>query len=191
MSKLKRGTGPSVGVIHDYWLHQATHDSEWLIDNVGETSYLHILQGEGQDCYACGRHRTNELEKCHIIPHSLGGSMWPDNLFLMCCDCHSDNPDSIHTELFFNYVRGRDLWFARDFMAMMLNLKKLNSNCSDEDRESFNRFFESEPTETTIKELCGSIVDECINVSGRFSDYTKAGFLWLQFVKEGRKMASR
>ena len=44
------------------------------------------------------------LQRCHIIPHSLNGSGNPENMFLMCKDCHEESPDTNNPKNFFRYV---------------------------------------------------------------------------------------
>ena len=41
------------------------------------------------------------LQRCHIIPRSLGGTDDPSNLFLMCRDCHDRAPNTPSREIFF------------------------------------------------------------------------------------------
>jgi Zn finger protein HypA/HybF involved in hydrogenase expression len=42
-------------------------------------------------CWRCSEKRN--LERCHIIPRSLGGSEEPNNLILLCKECHSEAPN--------------------------------------------------------------------------------------------------
>jgi HNH endonuclease len=47
------------------------------------------------------------LQRCHIIPRSLGGSEEPANLFLMCRECHDLQPNTALPEIFFEWVRAQ------------------------------------------------------------------------------------
>jgi HNH endonuclease len=47
------------------------------------------------------------LQRCHIIPKSLGGSDDPNNLFLMCRECHDLSPDTTDVDLFFQWARNQ------------------------------------------------------------------------------------
>ena len=40
------------------------------------------------------RETRRNLERAHIIPHSLGGNENPDNMFLLCKECHEESPDT-------------------------------------------------------------------------------------------------
>lgn len=42
-------------------------------------------------CWRCSR--KGRLERCHIIPRSLGGNDEPSNLVLLCPRCHLENPN--------------------------------------------------------------------------------------------------
>jgi len=44
-----------------------------------------------EHCWRCG-HESN-LEKCHIVPKSLGGSDDVSNLVLLCNRCHKEAPN--------------------------------------------------------------------------------------------------
>ncbi len=37
--------------------------------------------------------RNTRIERCHIVPHSLGGKDNPLNFVLLCVDCHRKSPD--------------------------------------------------------------------------------------------------
>ncbi len=42
-------------------------------------------------CWRCAHKR--KLQRCHIIPRSLGGSEEPSNLVLLCGQCHAEAPN--------------------------------------------------------------------------------------------------
>ena len=44
-----------------------------------------------QRCWRCAR--KSRLQKCHIVPHSLGGKDSPENLVLLCARCHREAPN--------------------------------------------------------------------------------------------------
>ena len=46
----------------------------------------------------------SELNRCHIIPKSLGGSDQPENLFLLCEECHYKSPDTDNPTLFLKWI---------------------------------------------------------------------------------------
>lgn len=58
------------------------------------------------------------LQRCHILPRSLGGSDDASNLLLMCRECHDLAPNTSNTAFFFSWA-ARQNWLDR----MMLKLK--------------------------------------------------------------------
>jgi HNH endonuclease len=79
-------------------------------------------------CWACGFHYSTKydvrssdagwkkilngwdrvpLQRCHIVPRSLGGTDEPSNLFLMCRECHDLAPNTALPKIFFEWVRAQ------------------------------------------------------------------------------------
>jgi 5-methylcytosine-specific restriction endonuclease McrA len=53
---------------------------------------LSVDWGEAEErCWRCGYKKN--LQRCHIIPDSLGGKDEPANLVLLCERCHIDAPN--------------------------------------------------------------------------------------------------
>jgi ribosomal protein L37E len=77
---MRKPIGTSHQHIVDYWVsHQ---------DECG----LAVDWAEAHErCWRCGY--KSSLERCHIIPHSLGGSEEPENLVLLCRRCHREAPN--------------------------------------------------------------------------------------------------
>lgn len=66
-------------------------------DHVSEAG-LSIDFSEAQErCWRCGCQRS--LERCHIVPDSLGGADTASNLVLLCKRCHLDNPNTAGPEI--------------------------------------------------------------------------------------------
>lgn len=53
------------------------------------------------------------LQRCHIVPRSLGGSDTVENLFLMCRECHDLAPNTNIPEIFFEWSRSQH-WQKRE-----------------------------------------------------------------------------
>lgn len=51
---------------------------------------------------------NTNLQRCHIVPKSLGGSNDMSNLFLMCSECHDEAPDTTSKKIFLNWVKEQD-----------------------------------------------------------------------------------
>ena len=112
---------PSKSEIFDYWKDR--------FRDLG----IFVDWGE-PGCWACGFHygtkydikRSNAswneilrcwegipLQRCHIIPRSLGGTTDPPNMFLMCRECHDLAPNTDIPEIFFEWVRAQS-WRVRE-----------------------------------------------------------------------------
>jgi hypothetical protein len=113
---------PSKSEVFDCWkerLGELGFDIDW-----GEPS-----------CWACGFHYDAKydikrsdvawsevlkrwdripLQRCHVIPRSLGGANDVSNLFLMCRECHDLAPNTNLAEVFLSWARGQDS-IAREF----------------------------------------------------------------------------
>ena len=66
-------------------------------------------------CWRCGC--ENKLEKCHIIPHSLGGEDDPSNLILLCNRCHKEAPNSTDSECMWEWIKATKVPFYDTFWA--------------------------------------------------------------------------
>lgn len=49
----------------------------------------------------------SKLNRCHIVPRSIGGSERAENLFLLCEKCHLESPDTDNPKNFFLWVYER------------------------------------------------------------------------------------
>ena len=107
-----RHKAPSRKAIAEYWL-----------DTTMPTSYSEFSDFQRKlaqqdcgepSCWACGYYKPNAdaghikhpspyscwdnakwLEKCHIVPHMLGGSNDVSNFVLLCSRCHKEAPDNV------------------------------------------------------------------------------------------------
>src|SRR5439155_25914855 len=56
-------------------------------------------------CWACGD--NVETEKCHIIPHCFDGDEIPENMILLCNQCHKENPNAISYDSYIQWLKSR------------------------------------------------------------------------------------
>lgn len=59
------------------------------------------------NCWACGSNRYGTLERSHIIPDCLNGSVDVYNLILLCKFCNAQNPETIYKEDYFLWLKSR------------------------------------------------------------------------------------
>lgn len=64
-------------------------------------------------CWRCGY--EYKLQRCHIIPESLGGKDEPSNLVLLCHKCHLDNPNVADPEIMWDWLRAYGTSFYDTF----------------------------------------------------------------------------
>lgn len=88
--------------IVDYWFSR--------VDECG----LCVDAAEAHErCWRCGC--KSSLERCHIIPESLGGKDKPSNLVLLCRRCHVENPNVIDTDIMWDWLRAYGTVFYDTF----------------------------------------------------------------------------
>jgi hypothetical protein len=108
-------TLPSKAQIFDYWKDRFRkigifidwgEPSCWSCRFHYGTKYDIKRSDAGWDQIFDGWNRI-PLQRCHIVPRSLGGTDEPSNLFLMCRECHDLAPNTAVPEIFFQWVRAQ------------------------------------------------------------------------------------
>lgn len=90
------------------------------------------------------------LQRCHIVPKSLGGIDSPDNLFLLCRDCHDLAPNTKSKNLFLLWARNQS---NRKFREIQLAIDSFE--LSKEDCEEMNQHMLSNEFREWLKENAG------------------------------------
>lgn len=101
MKRENKRTLVSAGVIRKAW--QAAAGSE-NVPKLGRR-VIENIEDDSDDlrlCWCCGK--QGYQERCHIVPHSLGGLDTPANLFLLCSACHVLSPDTLSPDWFFRWI---------------------------------------------------------------------------------------
>jgi hypothetical protein len=95
----------SIEVIRDYGEPECFACKK-LVDAVLESPKYEKMLVEDDGLKKIWEHKevSKKLQKCHIIPHSLGGDENPKNMFLLCKDCHEESPDTNNPKNFFKWV---------------------------------------------------------------------------------------
>jgi hypothetical protein len=70
------------------------------------------------------------LQRCHIVPRSLGGTNDVANLFLMCRECHDLAPNTSILEIFFEWAHAQD-WDARESVRILAALESFGVHSAD------------------------------------------------------------
>lgn len=129
----RRDSVPSHTEIYSYWHDKAiTSTGNVVTDDLHSSDIEPIIVDKGEArCWACGKHIDvnstkaykeaidtadftriyaiskvkSSLNRCHIIPHMLGGSDDdPGNYLLMCLRCHEESPDTDNPKLMFRWL---------------------------------------------------------------------------------------
>lgn len=64
-------------------------------------------------CWRCGYKCA--LDRCHIVPRSLGGLDEPSNLVLLCARCHRDAPNAADPNFMWMWLRAEAFPFYDSF----------------------------------------------------------------------------
>lgn len=57
------------------------------------------------------------LQRCHITPKSLGGSLEPSNFVLLCKECHDLAPNTDYPDIMLNWMKGQS--FIKRFQKQL------------------------------------------------------------------------
>ncbi|MBP2028393.1 hypothetical protein J2Z35_002194 [Acetoanaerobium pronyense] len=102
---MKRSIKTKHQEIVDYWFSR--------VDECG----LSVDAAEAHErCWRCGY--ESRLERCHIIPYSLGGTDLPSNLVLLCPRCHIENPNVTDPEIMWDWIRSYGTPFYDTFWML-------------------------------------------------------------------------
>jgi 5-methylcytosine-specific restriction endonuclease McrA len=78
----------------------------WACDIWWDTKY-DVINPKATWDECCKAWEKAPLQRCHIVPRSLGGSDEPSNFLLMCAECHDLAPDTIYPEMLFKWARSQ------------------------------------------------------------------------------------
>jgi len=97
-------TIPNKSAIANYWMRKVHTMPYEKIKEDAFLSKLLSVEFDVPECFACAKksqsasssknfNKAKFLERCHMIPKSLGGSDDASNLVLLCKACHKEAPD--------------------------------------------------------------------------------------------------
>lgn len=64
-------------------------------------------------CWRCGCEK--HLERCHIVPDSLGGEDTPKNIVLLCKRCHAEGPNVTDPDIMWDWIKAYKVPFYETF----------------------------------------------------------------------------
>jgi hypothetical protein len=98
-------------------------------------------------CWCCG-YKTSRLQKCHIIPKSLGGDNSASNLVPLCSQCHDESPDVNDSAEMFRWIKKQQnplsgLGLGRYWYLSDLLFKRLGKVAKEFDHDRFQQCLEA------------------------------------------------
>lgn len=92
MKKKRKAIKTKIKDIINYWIQ------------FGEECGLNFDWSEADTiCWRCGCER--KLQRCHIIPDSLGGKDEPNNFVLLCSECHQEAPNVESNTFMWDWIK--------------------------------------------------------------------------------------
>jgi len=91
---------------------------------------------EQKRCWCCGH--KGKLQKCHIVPKSIGGSDNANNLVPLCSQCHDESPDVNDPLEMFQWIRQRQNPLSGIGLGRYWHLSDLLLKQSNGIAENFN-----------------------------------------------------
>ena len=67
-------------------------------------------------CWRCGY--KSALQRCHIVPDSLGGQDAPSNFVLLCGRCHREAPNVADPEFMWHWLRPQSVPFYDTYWTL-------------------------------------------------------------------------
>ena len=90
----------------------------WFFEQMVDECGLSVDATEAHErCWRCGYEKR--LERCHIVPESLGGKDEPSNLVLLCHRCHIENPNISDPEIMWDWIRAYGVSFYDTFWGIL------------------------------------------------------------------------
>lgn len=137
--------------IFDYWKDKIITDrfdvEVYDYKKHKSTGVMPVADWGEPECWACGKYIkinnnndnlkktwndkkvASKLNRCHIIPKALGGLNSPENMFLMCEECHYLSPDTIYKKGFFIWVYDRKKCFEKTIFGF--NWLEISNNINE------------------------------------------------------------
>lgn len=103
-------------------------------------------------CWRCGSERS--LERCHIIPRSLGGEDVPSNYVLLCERCHLENPNVDDPEILWDWLKAyKENHYGRFWINRALEeYERIYKRKFKDDIAPFNQYLTDEEAKEFLDE---------------------------------------
>ena len=115
----------TVEKIINYW-EVSVDESELSID----------FSEAAERCWRCAY--KSKLQRCHIVPHSLGGEDSASNLVLLCKRCHVEAPNINDKEFFWDWLKSGKASFYDTYWTIR-GIKEYDNIYSEKMEDAVNR----------------------------------------------------
>lgn len=88
----------------------------YWVKHIDESDLSVDFREADKRCWRCGCKR--KLQRCHIVPDSLGGKDEPSNLVLLCSRCHLDNPNVSDPDIMWDWLKSYKVPFYDTFWKL-------------------------------------------------------------------------
>jgi hypothetical protein len=119
------------------WIKECWEAHSGSVSEIDVAVDLGDLDTEWSRCWCCG-HETSRLQKCHIIPASLGGNNSASNLLPLCSLCHDESPDVNDPLEMFQWIKQQQNPLSGIGLGRYWHLSDLLLKLSDSIAEDFN-----------------------------------------------------
>ena len=117
-------------------------------------------------CWRCGCEKN--LQRCHIIPHSLGGKDEASNLVLLCKRCHADGPNVEDPEIMWDWIRAYGVPFYDTFWTIV-GMKEYAFIYGHSLESDLKKIIESSVAEMTEEEIQNILQEKMSSVAKKAS----------------------
>ena len=139
-------------------------------------------------CWRCGYVR--DLERCHIIPRSLNGADTPDNLVLLCNECHQEAPNVNDKDYMMKWIRRTSV----PYYDVYWSLRELSEQFIDSLNKTSVHFGQGNKTNHStrqwVKQSFFDLIDAYIPMIKDYSINSKLVFLkeveFDEFIKQNK-----
>ena len=160
-----------------------------------DESGLSVDWAEAEErCWRCGCERN--LQRCHIVPHALGGKDEPSNIVLLCERCHADGPNVADPEIMWDWIRSYGVPFYDTFWSIkgMREYRHIYGNRFMDDFqkivESSSKQYSEQQLETMLREKLDQLKGDVSIHFGQpyLNDATMAGLYRMLLKKMAEEL---
>jgi hypothetical protein len=138
-------------------------------------------------CWACGilgkARESSHLERCHIIPASLGGEDEPSNYVILCRKCHMEAPDVIDSSLMWKFIKNKSNDYKDGSLSVSYYFRMIGKLLEDSKPDVSGK---PENWPFNINEIVQNNTEKCASVGGKFTLATTE-WIYSKSIEDAKK----